>query len=113
MATGEMELVKLGRSDLQVSRLVYGCAPLAGLFEAVTAEDAAAALTAGWETGVRAFDTAPHYGVGLSEERLGDFLADKPRDEFVVSTKVGRLLVPTSQDVEGADLFYGTPQRSR
>jgi isopentenyl diphosphate isomerase/L-lactate dehydrogenase-like FMN-dependent dehydrogenase len=46
----------------------------------------------GWEAGIRAFDTAPHYGVGLSEQRIGRFLAGRPREEFVVSTKVGRRL---------------------
>ena len=70
-------------------------------------------LIAAWAAGVRTFDTAPHYGVGLSEERLGTFLSDKPRPEFVVSTKVGRLLVPTNLDVEGAEGFYGTPRRTR
>ncbi len=55
-------------------------------------EQAHAVLEAAWECGIRYFDTAPHYGLGLSERRLGAFLAGKPRDEFVVSTKVGRLL---------------------
>jgi D-threo-aldose 1-dehydrogenase len=70
-------------------------------------------LDASWNAGVRNFDTAPHYGVGLSEERLGRFLLGRDRSEFVISTKVGRLLVPTEEDVEGIEGFYGTPQRAR
>ena len=56
-------------------------------------DDAHAMLEVAWEAGIRSFDTAPHYGLGLSERRLGAFLATKPRDEFVLSTKVGRLLI--------------------
>lgn len=88
------ERVPLGRSDVTVSRLGLGTAPLAGLFSAVAEEQAAAALETAWATGVRYFDTAPHYGAGLAERRLGAFLATRPRAEFTVSTKVGRLLVP-------------------
>ncbi len=93
--------------------LVFGGAPIGGLYEPVSDEAAAATLTAAWEVGVRAFDTAPHYGVGLSERRIGEFLAGRPREEFAVSTKVGRLLVPASGDVQGAEEFYGTPALTR
>lgn len=55
---------------------------------------AAATLEAAWTAGICAFDTAPHYGVGLSEQRIGRFLAGRPREEFVLSTKVGRRLLP-------------------
>ena len=72
---------------------VFGCAALGGLYRPVTREDAHAALRAAWDLGVRSFDTAPHYGVGQSEEYLGEFLRERPRDSFTVSTKVGRLLV--------------------
>lgn len=71
-----------------------GCAQLGNLFCERSDDDAAAVLEAAWDAGVRYFDTAPHYGLGLSERRLGAFLATKPRDEFVLSTKVGRLLLP-------------------
>jgi D-threo-aldose 1-dehydrogenase len=74
---------------------------------------AAATLAAAWAAGIRAFDTAPHYGVGVSERRLGSFLAGYPRDEFTVSTKVGRLLVPAAGDVQGEDGFYGIPPLTR
>ena len=76
-------------------------------------ENAAATLGAAWQAGVRAFDTAPHYGAGLSEKRLGEFLAGRPRADFVVSTKVGRRLVPASGSTEGVEGFYGTPSLSR
>ncbi|WP_427892148.1 aldo/keto reductase [Kribbella sp. GL6] len=77
---------------IDVPQFGLGCAPLGNLFEEFTDEQADAILTAAWDAGVRYFDTAPHYGLGLSEQRLGRFLATKPRDEYVVSTKVGRLL---------------------
>ena len=95
------------------SRLVFGAASIAGLYEPVSDEEAAATLAAAWDAGIRAFDTAPHYGVGLSEHRLGDFLAGRPRHEFVVSTKVGRLLVPATKAADESELFYGTPALSR
>jgi D-threo-aldose 1-dehydrogenase len=91
----------------------FGGAPIGGLYSAVSDDEAAATLTAAWQSGVRAFDTAPHYGVGLSERRIGDFLAGRPRPEFVVSTKVGRRLVPADGDVQGADGFFGTPALTR
>ncbi len=86
----------LGRGGLQVGSNSFGMAPLANLGREVTEEAAFAALEAAWTAGVRYFDTAPHYGVGLGERRLGEFLRTKPRDEFVLSTKVGRLLVNNS-----------------
>ena len=93
--------------------LVFGGAPIGGLYAPVSDETAAATLAAAWDAGIRAFDTAPHYGVGLSEQRIGEFLAERRRAEFVVSTKVGRRLVPAAGPVEGADEFYGTPALSR
>jgi D-threo-aldose 1-dehydrogenase len=73
-------------------RLGLGCAPLGGLYAAVSEEDARATIDAAWDAGIRFFDVAPLYGSGLSERRLGAALADRPRDEYVLSTKVGRLL---------------------
>jgi D-threo-aldose 1-dehydrogenase len=95
------------------SRLVFGAASIAGLYEPVSDTEAAATLAAAWDAGIRTFDTAPHYGVGVSERRLGDFLAGRPRDELVVSTKVGRLLVPATGQAEEGELFVGTPPLSR
>src|SRR5690348_2079422 len=79
-----------------------GTAPLAGLYEAVDEETALAVVARAWQLGVRYFDTAPYYGSGLAEQRLGVALRGRPRGEFVVSTKVGRLLRPGRSDFAGA-----------
>jgi D-threo-aldose 1-dehydrogenase len=86
------ERVSLGRTGLEVTRLGLGTAPLGGMYEAVTDEQARAVIDAAWDAGLRFFDTAPLYGHGEAERRLGAALRDRPRDEFVLSTKVGRLL---------------------
>src|SRR4051812_3572519 len=75
-------------------RLGLGCAPLGGLYEPVSDDDARATIESAWEAGVRLFDTAPLYGSGISERRVGAALRERPRDEYTLSTKVGRLLVP-------------------
>ena len=75
-------------------RLGLGGAPLGNLFSAVGDDAARATIDAAWQAGCRSFDTAPHYGHGLSERRMGDALQARPRDAFVLSSKVGRLLVP-------------------
>jgi len=92
---------------------MLGTAPIGGLYSPVPADAAHATCDAAWQAGIRAFDTAPHYGVGLAEQRLGEFLAGKPRGEYVVSTKVGRLLVPSAGQVDGVEGFYGTPRLTR
>lgn len=74
--------------------LGYGGAPLGNMFAVVDDATARSALDAAWETGIRYFDTAPHYGSGISEHRFGEALRHRPREEFVLSTKVGRLLRP-------------------
>jgi D-threo-aldose 1-dehydrogenase len=76
------------------SRLGLGGAPLGNLFAPVSEPDAKALIDAAWAGGCRSFDTAPHYGHGLSEQRLGAALRARPRDDFVLSSKVGRLLTP-------------------
>jgi D-threo-aldose 1-dehydrogenase len=96
-----------------LERFVLGGAPLGGLYRATSDTAAEEALAAAWEAGVREFDTAPHYGTGLSERRLGAFLRGKPRDAFMVSTKVGRLLVPTQDGVDGVDGFHGGDRMRR
>jgi D-threo-aldose 1-dehydrogenase len=100
-------------SGLFAGPVVFGAAPIAGLFTPVSEEAAAGTLAAAWAAGIRAFDTAPHYGVGTSERRLGAFLAGQPRAEFAVCTKVGRLLVPAAGDVQGDEGFYGIPPLTR
>ncbi|AVV44481.1 aldo/keto reductase [Streptomyces sp. ID05-04B] len=89
-----MRTSRLGRSAVEVTELGFGGGPLGGLFAPLDDESAAATLSAAWECGIRYFDTSPHYGIGHSERRTGDFLRGMPRDTFTLSTKVGRLLVP-------------------
>lgn len=84
--------VTLGRGGVEVSRLGFGGAPIGGLFRAVDDDDARDALATAWDLGVRYFDTAPHYGAGRSERRMGEFLRAHPRKQWAISTKVGRLL---------------------
>lgn len=74
--------------------LGLGAAPLGNLYEPVSDAQAHATVDAAWEAGIRYFDTAPLYGHGLAERRLGEALRDRPRDQFRISTKVGRVLVP-------------------
>jgi D-threo-aldose 1-dehydrogenase len=88
----------LGRGGLSVGRLSFGAAPIGNLGRRVEEDEWRGALTAAWEAGVRYFDTAPHYGLGLAEQRLAEGLQGRARDEFIVSTKVGRRLAPTSSD---------------
>ncbi|MFI1769665.1 aldo/keto reductase [Streptomyces sp. NPDC020800] len=87
-----MRTSRLGRSRVEVTALSFGAAALGNLFTEVSDEQARDAVDAAWDAGIRCFDTAPHYGLGLSEHRLGAALQQRPRDEFTISTKVGRLL---------------------
>ncbi|PZG01012.1 aldo/keto reductase [Micromonospora endophytica] len=89
-----MTCVRLGRSTVAVSRLGLGCAQLGNLYQVIDDAEADATVAAAWDCGIRYFDTAPHYGLGLSERRLGAALRNRPRDAYTISTKVGRLLVP-------------------
>jgi D-threo-aldose 1-dehydrogenase len=86
------EHVPLGRTGLEVTRLGLGTAPLGGMYEAVSDEQGRAVIDAAWAAGLRFFDTAPLYGHGQAECRLGAAVRDRPRDELVLSTKVGRVL---------------------
>lgn len=86
--------------NVALPRIGFGGAPIGGLYEAVSEEQARDTLEAAWTCGIRYFDTAPLYGYGLSETRLGRFFADKPRGEYVLSTKVGRVLVPRDRKHE-------------
>lgn len=94
---------------LHLPPLGLGTAPLGGLFAAVDETAAQATLQAAWDTGLRFFDTAPLYGHGLAEERLGRFLTDKPRDSFVIATKAGRLLRRPVGPVAEDAYYKGTP----
>jgi D-threo-aldose 1-dehydrogenase len=90
------------RRGLRLTELGVGLAQFGNLYRVTSDEEAAGAIDAAWQAGIRYFDTAPHYGLGLSERRAGALLADRPRDDFVVSSKVGRLLVP-SPETAGRD----------
>ncbi|MDG4837700.1 aldo/keto reductase [Micromonospora sp. WMMD967] len=91
------------RPQVRLTDLGFGAAQGGNLYRTTTDEEFASAVDTAWEAGVRYYDTAPHYGLGLSERRLGAALRDRPRDEYVVSTKVGRLLVPSPQDAHLRD----------
>ena len=88
--------MRLGDTTVDITPLGFGAAGIGNLYSEVSETDAREALEAAWRAGIRYFDTAPHYGLGLSERRLGAFLSELPRDEFVVSTKVGRRLEPST-----------------
>ncbi|WP_258803297.1 aldo/keto reductase [Pseudarthrobacter sp. NS4] len=98
-----------GQLRNQLGRLGFGGTGVGNLYRAIPDEQAAGTVEAAWDAGIRYFDTAPHYGLGLSERRMGAVLAGKPRDEFILSTKVGRVLVPSpatrnTRDPEGFDV---------
>ncbi|SNT17281.1 D-threo-aldose 1-dehydrogenase [Streptosporangium subroseum] len=97
---------RLGHTSIQVSTLGFGAAPIGNLYTPLNDNEARAAIDAAWDHGVRYFDTAPHYGLGLSELRLGAALAHRPRTAFTISTKVGRLLEPNPAPT-GSDLAAG------
>ncbi len=98
---------------LELGDLSLGCAQLGNLFEAISDDQARATVDTAWERGIRYFDTAPHYGLGLSERRLGAALAERPRDQYVVSTKAGRLLEPVEPVVGRDDDGYDVPATHR
>jgi D-threo-aldose 1-dehydrogenase len=90
-----LKTVELGRTGLRLTELGFGGAPLGNLYAAIPEPDADATLERAWTAGIRYFDTAPLYGYGLSELRVGRLLRGQPRDSFVLSTKVGRYFVPS------------------
>jgi D-threo-aldose 1-dehydrogenase len=87
----------------QITEVGLGTAPFGNLFRKTTDKATREAIAEAWEGGVRYFDTAPHYGLGLAEQRLGAALRTRPRDEYVISTKVGRLLVPSPESAHKLD----------
>ncbi|MFD0402863.1 aldo/keto reductase [Kitasatospora sp. NPDC127121] len=103
--------------ELLPGKLGYGTAPLGNMFRAIPDQEAAATVEAAWQHGVRYYDTAPFYGAGLAEERLGEILSTKPRDEYVLSTKVGRVILAELEEGarelgEKGGLFeHGNPNR--
>lgn len=96
---------QLGRSGLEVPVLGFGGAPLGNLYRALADEQAHATVRAAYDSGMRLFDTAPLYGYGLSEHRIGEALRWEDRESFVLSTKVGRLLKPVPPREAKGGLF--------
>lgn len=97
---------EIGGTGVTVTALGFGGSTVGNLYRPVEDETAEAAVAAAWDAGIRYFDTAPHYGLGLSERRLGRALQGRPRDQYTLSTKVGRLLVPNPAPT-GSDLEAG------
>ncbi len=105
---------RLGNNNggIAFTELGFGTAPFANLYRAISDAEADAILEAAWDTGCRYFDTAPLYGLGLAETRLNRFLRSRPRDSYIISTKVGRLLkVCPPQERTGIGKFFDTPNR--
>ena len=99
---GNIATSNLGRTEVALTKLSFGGAPLGDLFEIISETQAQMTLQAAWDAGVRYFDTAPFYGYGKSEHRFGQFFREQPRQEFVLSTKVGRVLRAT-RDLDNFD----------
>lgn len=104
--------------DLLPGPLGFGTAPLGNMFRAIAEAEARATVDAAWDDGIRYFDNAPFYGAGLAEIRMGEALAGRPRSDYVVSTKVGRLVLDELEDVAARDqgekggvFLHGRPNR--
>lgn len=112
MALKTRQWDRLGNGGLEFTELGFGAAPLGNLFRSVPEPDADALLEDAWNSGIRYFDTAPLYGYGLSETRLNWLLRGKPRDEYVLSTKIGRLLSATAPEArDGVGKWFDVPSR--
>ncbi len=104
---------RIGNGGVTFTELGFGCAPMANLYRAISEDAAQEVLEAAWAAGVRYFDTAPLYGLGLSETRLNRFLRGKPRGEYVISTKVGRLFrTATPETRDGFGKWFDVPSRN-
>ncbi|MEE2727779.1 MAG: aldo/keto reductase, partial [Candidatus Latescibacterota bacterium] len=104
-----LEKAALGRSGLQVTRLGLGCAAIGGLYGDIPDYQATQVVHKALDLGLNLFDTAPLYGSGKSEERLGRALRDVPRDAYVLASKVGRLLVTSDDDQRDGSIFDNPP----
>lgn len=103
---------RLGNGGLTLTEIGMGTAPLGNLYRAISDDEAQAVLERAWEAGVRYYDTAPLYGFGLSETRMNRFLRGKPRDEYVLSSKVGRILHACAPDErDGVGKWFEVPNR--
>ncbi|WP_294391575.1 aldo/keto reductase [uncultured Sphingomonas sp.] len=89
--------------DILLGKLGFGAAPLGNMFRDIPQEEALATVDAAWSNGIRYYDNAPFYGAGLAELRMGEALVGKPRDQYVISTKVGRLILDEMEDVSARE----------
>ena len=103
-----MKTNRIGQTGVRVTEVSFGCASIGNLYREVSETDAQAVLETAWAAGIRYFDTAPHYGRGLSEQRLGRFLAG--RSGYALSTKVGRVLSPARIPIAEADSYVNPAQ---
>jgi D-threo-aldose 1-dehydrogenase len=111
-------MISMTLKGILPGRLGFGAAPLGNMFRDIPEAEALATVEAAWADGIRYFDNAPFYGAGLAELRMGEALSSKPRSEYVISTKVGRIILDEIEDVaardlgEKGDVFrYGRPNR--
>jgi D-threo-aldose 1-dehydrogenase len=89
--------LKLGRTNIEVTEMSFGAAPIGNIFRTISEEDSRAMVDLAWDSGIRCYDTAPMYGHGLSEARIGESLRWKNRDEYTLVSKVGRVLRPAKR----------------
>ncbi|CAM5309161.1 aldo/keto reductase [Streptomyces pilosus] len=108
-----MKRRRLGRSRVEVTALAFGSAGIGNLYTEVGEQEAHEAVEAAWQRGIRSFDTAPHYGLGLAERRLGAALRAHPRARYTVSTKVGRRLEPAGAGGDDLDDGFAVPATHR
>ncbi|MFF3492260.1 aldo/keto reductase [Streptomyces sp. NPDC002795] len=108
-----MRTSTLGRGDVPVTALGFGGAAIGNLYTPVRDEEAHLALDAAWDAGMRYFDTAPHYGLGLSERRIGAYLRTRPTGSYTLSTKVGRLLEPDGGGGDDSADGFDVPAATR
>lgn len=95
--------------DIELTNMGFGGVPIGNLYRSLSDQEAQETLTATWESGIRYFDTAPQYGHGLSEQRMGEFFKQHPRDSYVISTKVGRILEPCKPGEQNTETFFDIP----
>lgn len=105
---------KFGRVGFDITDMGFGAAPIGNFLRPIPEDEAGAMINRAWDAGMRYFDTAPYYGHGLSELRLGHYLRWRPRDEYVVSSKVGRVLkAARRKDIDFRPWVDGAPFKSR
>ncbi len=109
-ATATRDFTTSGGRKLRFTQLGFGTAPLGNMARAIPEDECDDILETAWNAGMRYFDTAPLYGLGLSEQRLSRMLRDKPRRDYMLSSKVGRLLEPCAPDEVNGGLYVDTPQ---